>query len=235
MAVKTKRASIKSVPQISGDETALPRIVVGTGREVSAFLRQTPTRRTLAVTFENERELEAVEEVYRRIGEFLPQLIRSRRQENLNKIVEGLMPEMAPSRAALIQARMQADAKAQILSSGEYVRANEIAKLAGYRENNPSAQPNKWKRDGAIFAIKHGGLDHFPLFGLNPDRGYKPYPELGQVLEEFHGARSGWSIAFWFAAGNSFLGDERPQDLLTSKSELVIAAAREEMEDIQHG
>lgn len=230
MAAKLKRASAKAVYP-----SQAPRVVVGTGREVSSFLRQTPTRHTLAVTFENEGELAVAEEVYRRVGEVLPQIIRSSRQAKLNKVVEGLLPEMAPSRAALIQASMQAEAKAQVLSSGDYVRPIEIAKLAGYSQNNPSAQPNKWKREGSIFAIEHNGADYFPLYALNPETGYRPYPALSEVLDVFHGGRSGWSVAFWFAAGNSFLDDERPQDLLANKPELVVAAAKDEVEGIQHG
>ena len=145
------------------------------------------------------------------------------------------MPEMAPSRAALLQASMQAEARAHVLGSGDYVRASEIAKLAGYSENNPSAQPNKWKREGAIFAIEHNGADYFPLYGLDPEKSYKPYPPLAEVLAVFHGARSGWSIAFWFAGLNSFLDDRRPQDLLATNPNLVVAAARDEMEGLQHG
>ncbi len=235
MATKTKPASVKTDPRISGHPSPLPRVVVGTGREVSTFLRQTPTRRTVAITFENENELAAAEEVYRRVGEVLPQLIRSRWQEKLNKVVEGLLPEMALSRAALLQASMQAEAKGQILGSGDYVRASEIAKLAGYSENNPSAQPSKWKRDGAIFSIEHNGADYFPLYGLNPEKSYKPYAALSEVLDVFQGKRSGWSIAFWFAGLNSFLDDQRPQDLLAGKPEMVVAAARDEMEGLQHG
>ena len=235
MATKAKPLSVKTDPRISGYPSQLPRVVIGTGREVSSFLRQTPTVRTVAITFENENELAAAEEVYRRVGEILPQLIRSRQQEKLKKVIEGLLPEMAPSRAAFLQARMQADAKAHILSSGDYVRASEIARLAGYSENNPSAQPSKWKREEAIFAIEHNGADYFPLYGLNPEKSYKPYPALSEVLAVFHGMRSGWSIAFWFAGLNSFLDDGRPQDLLASKPEMVIAAARDEMKGLQHG
>jgi hypothetical protein len=51
----------------------------------------------------------------------------------------------------------------------------------------------------------------------------------------FHGVRSSWSIAFWFAGLNNFLNDRRPQDLLASKPEMVIAAARDEIEGLQHG
>jgi hypothetical protein len=235
MATKAKPSSVKTDPRISGYRSPLPRVVVGTGREVSSFLQQTPTRRTVAITFENGNELAAAEEVYRRVGEVLPQLMRSRQQEKLNKVVEGLLPEMALSRAALLQASMQAEAKGHILGSGDYVRASEIAKLAGYSENNPSAQPSKWKRDGAIFAIEHNGADYFPLYGLNPEKSYKPYPALSEVLGVFHGLRSDWSVAFWFAGLNSYLDDQRPQDLLASKPEMVIAAARDEMEGLQHG
>jgi hypothetical protein len=173
--------------------------------------------------------------MYRRVGEVLPQLIRSRQQEKLNKIIEGLLPEMAPSRAALLPARIQSDAKAHILSSGDYVRASGIARLAGHSENNPSAQPGKWKREEAIFAIEHNGADYFPIYSLNPEMSYKPYPALSEVLAVFHGMRSGWSNAFWFAGVNSFLDDGRPQDLLASKPEMVIAAARDEMKGLQHG
>lgn len=235
MAIKTQRTSIKRDARMAGYEAALPRVLVGTGREVSAALSRSPMRRTLAVTFESEHEQEATEEIYRRIGEFLPQLLRSRRQEKLSKVVEGLLPDMAPSRSALIQARMQAEARAQILNSGDYVRAADIAKLAGYSDNNPSAQPSKWKRDEAIFVIEHNGADYFPLFSLNPEKSYKPYAAVAEVLKVFGGKRSGWSIAFWFAALNSFLDDRRPQDLLATDPALVVAAAKDEVEGLQHG
>ncbi|WP_263356615.1 hypothetical protein [Acidicapsa ligni] len=235
MAVKTQRTSMKRDVRIASYDAVLPRVMVGTGREVSAALSQSPARRTLAVTFDSEQEQEAAEEVYRRIGEFLPQLIRSRRQDKLSKVVEGLLPEMAPSRSALVQVRMQAEARSQILTSGDYVRAADVAKLAGYSDNNPSAQPSKWKRDGAIFVVEHNGADYFPLFGLNPEKSYKPYAAVAEVLKVFGAKRSGWSIAFWFAALNSFLDDRRPQDLLAAEPDLIVAAAKDEVEGQQHG
>jgi hypothetical protein len=142
---------------------------------------------------------------------------------------------MAPSHATFLQARMRADAKAQILKSGDYARATEIAMLAGYSENNPSAQPSKWKREQVIFVTEHNGVDQFPLYGLNPEKSYKPYPALSENLTLFHGMRSGLSIGFWFDGLNSFLDDRRPKDLLASKPEMVIAAARDEMEGLRHG
>jgi hypothetical protein len=42
------------------------------------------------------------------------------------------------------------------LNSGDFLPANEVAKLAGVTAANPTLQPNKWKRDQDIFAIRHG-------------------------------------------------------------------------------
>jgi len=235
VATKRSRASISITPKVSGYASPLPRVMVGASKEISDYLRQTPTRRALAITFENERELAAVEEVYRRVGEVLPQLIRSRQQDKVSKVVEALLPEMVPSRSALIQARMQVEAKTKILKSGDYLRAAEIAKLAGYSENNPSAQPSKWKRDETIFTVEMNGVDYFPSFALNPEKSYKPYSVVGDVLDVFQDTKSGWGLAFWFAGLNSFLDDQRPQDLLASKPALVIAAAKDAMEGLQHG
>jgi hypothetical protein len=53
MATKAKPFSVKTDPHISGHPSQLPRVVVGTGREVRSFLRRTPTRLTVAIAFEN--------------------------------------------------------------------------------------------------------------------------------------------------------------------------------------
>jgi hypothetical protein len=212
-----------------------PSVIVGTGSEVSRMLNRTPARRTVAVTFESENEVSVAAEVYRRVGEFLPQLIRDRQQDRLTRVIEALLPDVAPPGPALAQARMMVEAKRAILDSGDYIPASEVAKLADYSEINPSAQPNKWKREGAIFAIQHNGVDYFPLFALDAEANYKPYPALKEVLTVFKGSKSGWSLAFWFAGLNSFLDDRRPQDLLATEPALVTAAARDEMEGLKHG
>jgi hypothetical protein len=229
--------SIKAKPSKTVQANAKhgPNIIVGTGSEVSRVLDRTPARRTVAVTFESGKEVSAAEEVYRRIGEFLPQLIRERQQDRLARVVEALLPDVVPSGPALIQARRIIEARRAILDSGDYIPASEIAKIAGYSEVNPSAQPNKWKRDGAVFAIQHNGIDYYPLFALDPEANYKPYPVVKDVLRIFGGSKSGWSVAFWFAGLNSFLNDRRPQDLLATEPEEVTAAARDEMEGLKHG
>jgi hypothetical protein len=212
-----------------------PTVIVGTGPEVIQLLHRAAARRALAVTFTNDEQMHVLEQLVRRITEFVPQLVRQRQHEAVEKIVNALLPEVTIPEAALAQARMMVDAKTTILNSGDLVPAGEIAKLAGYSANNPSAQPNRWKREGAIFAIHYKGTDYFPLYALDPDENYRPYKALAEVLRIFSETKDSWGLAFWFSGLNSFLDDERPQDLLATHPERVIAAAKDEVEGVQHG
>jgi len=213
----------------------VPTVMVGTGPEVIKLLHRSTARRALAVTFANDDEMHLLELMIRRVTEFYPQLMRQRQHEAIDKIVSALLPEVAIPDAALAQARMMVDAKSAILNSGDLLPAGEIARLAGYSANNPSAQPNKWKRDGAIFAIHHKGTDYFPIYALNPDENYRPYKAVADILRVFGDTKDSWGLAFWFAGLNSFLDDQRPQDLLAADPERVIAAAKDEVEGVQHG
>jgi hypothetical protein len=213
----------------------VPTVMVGTGPEVIQLLHRSTARRALAVTFANDDEMHLLELMIRRVTEFYPQLMRQRQHEAIDKIVSALLPEVAIPDAALAQARMMVDAKSAILNSGDLLPAGEIAKLAGDSANNPSAQPNKWKRDGAIFAIHHKGTDYFPIYALNPDENYRPYKAVADILRVFGDTKDSWGLAFWFAGLNSFLDDQRPQDLLAADPERVIAAAKDEVEGVQHG
>jgi hypothetical protein len=207
---------------------------VGSSAEVIERLRQSTDTRALVFTFaDNEQQL-VFESVFRQMTAFLPDLIL-KRQRNLEVIIEALLPDITISDTALTEARMMAHAKSTILLSGDFLPAGEIAKMAGYSSKNPSAQPNKWKRAGYIFAFQHKGIDYFPLYALNPVEGYRPYKALAEVLNVFGEMKIGWDIAFWFAGLNSFLDDQRPQDLLATRPELVIAAAQDEVDGVLHG
>ncbi len=210
-------------------------VLVGTGSEVSRRLNRSSARRALVVTFADDEQSAVLEDVVRKVAEFLPHIVRQQQKETLEKIIGALLPEIVIPKAALVQARMMADAKSRILQSGDFLPAGEVAKLAGYSDKNPSAQPNKWKKDGVIFAIQHKGVDYFPLYALDPDENYRPYKAIAEILRVFGEAKTGWGIAFWFAGLNSFLDDRRPQDLLASDPALVIAAAKDELEGVQHG
>jgi hypothetical protein len=139
------------------------------------------------------------------------------------------------SKAALIQAKMLAHAKEEILGSGDLVTSNELARLLGVSEKRLGGQLNRWKREKAIFAIQHEGSTYYPLYLFNSEDYYHPHKVVAQILKIFGESRNEWSVVFWFAGLNGFLDARRPKDLLLSEPELLIEAARDEIAGIQHG
>jgi hypothetical protein len=216
-------------------QSVSPKILVGTGNEVGRLLHQGSAPRALAITFADDAQSAILEGVFRKVTAFLPQMVRLRQRETVEQMVGALLPDIAISDTALAQARMMVDAKSTILESGDFLPAAAIASLAGYSAKNPSAQPNRWKKDAAIFAIQHKGNDYFPMYALDAEENYRPYKALAEVLRIFGETKTGWGIAFWFAGLDSFLDDRRPQDLLESEPDLVIAAAKDEVAGIRHG
>jgi hypothetical protein len=221
-------SNVKQIQQVT------PLVMSGTARDVIELLHRSPNRRTVAVSFADDEQVAAAESVFQRVAEFLPQLIEQRQEDTLKKFVSILLPDVTPSKAAREQARMLIDARTAILNSGDFVPASEVAKIAGFSATNPSVQPNKWKRNRDIFAIQHGRDDLFPLYALNPDD-HRPRKQMAEILYLFGDAKDGWGLAFWFAALNSFLDDERPQDVFAVDPDRVIAAAKDEMAGVQHG
>ena len=129
---------------------------------------------------------------------------------------------------------MLVQARKAVLQSGDWLTSADIAQLAGLSTRNPSAQPNKRKKQSQIFAIHNGGIDYFPSYGLSSDAGFRPLKSLAKVIEAFAGHKDGWGMAYWFSSQNSFLGGKRPQDLLASAPDSVIAAALDEIQGVAH-
>ena len=154
---------------------------------------------------------------------------------SLERLAEVLVPRTPPPARLLKEAAMLVRARKAVLDSGDWLTAADLAQLAGLSTRNASAQPNKWKKQGQIFAIHHGGVDYFPGYGLDRDTGFRPMKALARIIEVFAGRKDGWGMAYWFLSDNSFLGGRRPQDLLACAPEQVIEAARDEVREIAHG
>lgn len=153
----------------------------------------------------------------------------------LESLVEALVPKSPPTPTQLKEAAMLARARTAVLQDGQWLTTARIAELAGFSASNPSAQPNKWKHKGQIFAIRHHGIDYFPGYGLDPEAGYRPYKAMAAVLAAFGESKDPWGLAYWFSSVNSFLGGQRPQDLLARQPDRVLAAAVDELEAVAHG
>jgi hypothetical protein len=225
-------AITKERPNLSGFST-----LTGTPKEIRSRLNGLGAERVIALTFEHgsERAVKAIAETMTSIAPLISAIIERRQQAALDSIVDALVPHMPPPQHMMVEARMTAQARKAVLEGAEWLTAAQIAELAGFSATNPSAQPNKWKKDGLIFAIRHQGTDYFPGYGLDPAANYRPVKALAQVLRVFSNAKDSWGLAYWFASVNSFLGGQRPQDVLAQQSDRVIAAAQDEMAEIAHG
>lgn len=169
---------------------------------------------------------ERLHESLRTLRAFAERIQRPVQQEQLERLVDTLLPPMAPPRHVVLEAEMLANAKSRILSSQDWVTAKDIAKLGQFSPSNASAQPNNWKRAGRIFAINHKNTDYFPLYGLEI-KSIRPLPAMKQVLDVLM-PRDPWEIAFWFDACNSYLDGRRPQDVIGSEPDKVVEAAGKE-------
>lgn len=156
-------------------------------------------------------------------------------KRQLEKIVEVFVKGEVAKPHLLREAAMESKARKAVLESGEWLTAAEISELAGFSPRNPSAQPNKWKKQGIIFAIKHGNVDYYPAFALDKHAGYRPFKAMAKVLDILAAYKDGWGLAYWFQSANSFLGGELPQDMIATDPERVIGAALDEVEEVAHG
>jgi hypothetical protein len=212
--------------------------LMGTPKEVRARLGGSHADRVLVVAFEHVKPtvFETLAKNVVNVTSSMFEVLRERHdQESLERLVEVLVPRTPPSPRLLKEAAMLVQARKAVLESGDWLTAADIAQLADLSTRNPSVQPNKWKKQGRIFAIHHGGVDYFPGYGLDRDASFRPLKPLAQVIEAFGGHKDAWGMAYWFRSDNSFLGGKRPQDLLAMAPERVIAAAQDEGQAIAHG
>lgn len=125
--------------------------------------------------------------------------------------------------------------KETILNDSEWLPAQEVSRRggAGTGVKNPSGLPNRWKRTGKIFAITSEGRDLYPAYAL--DIGGQPLPLVRKIIELFGETKTPWSLAVWFGTLNSWLGNKKPKDLLTTAPEQVLEAALMAKEGPVHG
>ena len=209
-------------------------VLSGTGRDVIRQLNRSLERRTVAVTFADDEQGAAAERVIHQVVEFLPQLIQDRQEETLKKVVNVLLADVTPSKAARKQARMLIEAKTSILKQRGFSSGHGSREDCRIQFDQPerSAEQVEAKPGDLCDPARPG--DYLPLYGLDPGD-HRPRKEMAEILNVFGDVKDGWGLAFWFAGLNSFLDDERPQDVLASDPKLVIAAAKDEMAELQHG
>ncbi len=212
--------------------------LIGTPKEVQAQLGKSQADRVLVVAFDHIKPsvFETLAENFSNVASLMFEVLLERHErESLERLAEVLTPRTPASPRLLKEASMLVQARKAVLESGDWLTAANVAQLAELSTRNPSAQPNKWKKQGLIFAIHHNGVDYYPAYGLDSDAGFRPLKALAKVIEVFAGHKDGWGMAYWFRSPNSFLGGKRPQDVLGAQPERAIEAARDEVQEIAHG
>ena len=211
--------------------------LAGPAIEVRERLKGVDDGQIVAFLLEHAGKNTAIEfaETMRLIAPIIIRKLVDRETAALEKLIDALLPAVALPEHLFVEARMNAEARKVVLQSAEWINATQLSEMAGFVSRNASAQPNKWKRDGRIFAIRHQGADLFPDYALDANRQFRPVQELAPVLSTFGEQLDGWDIAIWFASVNSFLGGVRPKDVLTSAPERVIKAAQDEIGGVVHG
>lgn len=212
--------------------------LVGTPEQVRLKLGKSgKAERVIALTLEHgsESATNALASTVMSIVPLVSAILERRQQAAIDRIVEALVPPIQLPKTVLLEARMTAEARKGALEAADWLTAMQIAELAGFSRKNPSTQPNKWKREGLIFAVQQQGVDYFPAYALDAQAGYRPLKAMAQVLEVFGGRKGPWGLAIWFASLNGFLGGERPQDLIATVPSSVVEAARDEVEGAAHG
>lgn len=143
---------------------------------------------------------------------------------------------MTKLRGEVGQERMLEDAKRFILASGEFRAVSDLARLLRFDGHRLAQQLNAWKNSGEIFSIPgENGSELFPVFALDSGSGLQVFAAIPKVLRIFGDELSRWAVAGWFIAACSYLDDQTPKDMLEEDPDWVIAAARDEIDEISRG
>lgn len=213
-------------------------VLAGSAEEVRRQLHdESPGQEVIAlVTNEGTSErTSALSELLQFVATDFESALLEQHRKSLAKMIEAYAEMVPLDKTELLQAKMIKNARKAALESTSWLTAREIGEMAELAPNNPSVQVSKWKRDHRIFSINRGNVALFPAYALDSAKGYRPVRGLRPILELFGESKDGWGLAYWFSSVNSYLGGKRPQDLLASHPERVLAAAQEEIAGVAHG
>lgn len=235
MAVNQKKGSARSGYEVS-PEFVIPTAKIGAGGNPAA--RKASVSGDVLVTPRDALSASERKSLVEALGAFVPlaiKLARDRRAAKMNALIEALVPDPLLPKRYLREAAMIAQARAAALMATDWLTAAQISELAGFSASNPSAQPNRWKSEGAIFAVRNNGTDLYPAYAIDAANGYRPLPVIKDILASFATAKDAWKTAYWFASVNSRLRGRRPQDVVQDDPDAVLAAARIEAAGVRHG
>lgn len=145
--------------------------------------------------------------------------------DSLDAIMRTLLPEerLTVGGGLMAQARRNAELRAGLAEEFGLLSAADVAQLARSRAANERALASRWRSQGQIFAVLAEQTLRFP--GFQFDEEGRPLAVVRTVIERLEPALGAWELALWFVGPNSWLGGERPVDVLSDSADEVAHAA----------
>lgn len=122
----------------------------------------------------------------------------------------------------MTQVHRDAELRAALVEEFGLLSGSEVAERAGSRATNARALASSWRTAGRILAVPADQTQRFPGFQFDQDG--QPRPVVADVIEHLASHLTAWELALWFIGSNSWLGGERPVDVLDEPAEVVNAA-----------
>jgi len=165
------------------------------------------------------------------ILQWVPNIIRDKQQHlqtQVTKLVEAMLPQDPTEKLALEIADENAVLRRRFMSEWPSLTSKQVHEGSGSKGKNAALTASRWRRQGKVFAIPFRNVDRYPAFQFSDGR---PKDIVAKILKEVAEQRTPWQIAFWFVAENGWLDGRRPIDLMDAEPDLVIGAARREVDE----
>jgi hypothetical protein len=171
--------------------------------------------------------------IKRLLTENLRSFLAAARQENCEERITQLVKAIAPpdplADVELKVAEATVSLRREFLEQVPVLTSAEVHANAGFPGGNPSQTVHRWRKQGKIFAVNHGGRDLYPAFQFGVDG--RPLPIIADVLTilKRDSDRADWDNALWFAGDSGWLDGKAPLDCLQSDPDGVKRAAEQEV------
>ena len=172
------------------------------------------------------------------LRQLAPAVLARQEEENLkqlHKLVELLSGSFEPDPLNMQRALLQASAIKAVYSGTEWLTAVQVGELfarqSGRGSVNPSAAASRWKNSGAIFAIEFDGRDRYPQYAFGLD--FRPLPEMAEIIRIMKPVEA-LRLAAWFESTSSFLGGQRPREVIAQDAKRVVDAAHDSKAQLEH-
>lgn len=174
-------------------------------------------------------ELKTVKRALTRLRSF----VAAARQENSDARITQLLRAVAPpdplGDVELNVAEMSADLRREFLEQVPLRTSAQVHERAGFPGGNPSQTVHRWRKQGKIFSVHHGGREWYPAFQFGEDG--RPRPIIAELLAILHRdtERTEWDNALWFSGDSGWLDGKTPIEMLVSDPDSVKRAAEQEV------